>query len=649
MISKRIDRGKKTSSFDRLGRYVLDAKTEEAEILWTRTAEYILDLKDVEQSVPGEEKVLWARISNCEAEIPALAIAEILSTQAENSRSRLDKTYHCVISFPDGEQPTRAQLEDIEDAMCQALGFGEHQRISAVHQDTDNIHLHLAINKIHPVTFNALEPFRDYYTRNRICRELELKHGLTLDNGIGQGKRLGKAQEMEAHTGEQSLWSWIQANAASNLKIAAQEGENWQTLHQAFSDVGLAIKPRGAGLVISTMDGQSAVKASSIDRTLSFKALAQRFGEYQAPSLSLMPKAENRVKPYQPGPKLKDEQTRALYAEYQLTREQLRNERFAMKSEQRAKREAFACDLKIWHHGERERIRHSAMNTKQKREAYSQLAGEKQKALANHRQTEKAQSQVSRTAQKPLNWESFLIESAENGNGKALEILRQRRQRQERAATALLRADNYDAAKHVVYNDLKPIARKSGEMLYQVRDGGAITDERQRVRIDVLTSGSAFLALSMASERFQNQPLDVQGNDDFKKQVLQFAVQYHMPVQFKDSALEKQRQQAIAVSKQKKPSQSPALYAFIQQRNLMREKVSDVLAHRLWQASDTGEVIYEGRRNLTDGSQAILLRRGDEMLVKPVKDTEARNLKVGQVLLLEAKQQSVKVQKGMSL
>jgi Relaxase/Mobilisation nuclease domain/Large polyvalent protein-associated domain 7 len=646
VISKRIDRGKKTSNFDRLGRYVLEAKSDEAEILWTRTAEYVLDLKPETEG----DKVLWFRISNCEADIPALAIAEVLSTQAENSRSQLDKTYHCVISFPEGEQPTQAQLEDIEDSMCKALGFGEHQRISAVHQDTDNIHLHLAINKIHPVTFKALEPYRDYYIRNRVCREMEQKHGLTIDNGIGQGQRFGKAREMEAHTGEQSLWSWIQTHAAEDLKKAAQEGESWQAVHNEFQKHGLTIKPRGAGLVIAIEDGTAAVKASSIDRSLSFKSLTVKLGPYEAPFQINVVQSEKNQTRYTPGPKEKDSQTQALYAEYQTSKQQAWQERNELKTRQMKDRQTFNAELKTWHQGERQSIQSSSMTTKQKREAYSQLAEQKRQAWGEQRQKDNAFKQKLKETKTSLSWEGFLVQSAEQGNSRALELLRSRRQRQERAATALLKADNYAAAKHVVYADLKPIARQTGEMLYHVQDGGTVTDERSRVRVDTLTAGSTFLALSMAAERFEGQPLDVQGNESFKKQVLQFAVQYQMPVQFKDNDMEAQRQRLVkeATIASRSQSDSPALKAFLAQRNQMREKVADVLPHRLWKADDAGEAVYQGRRNLADGSQVILLRRADEMLVKQLHE-DFKQLKVGQVIQFNSQGQVASEQKGRSL
>jgi len=187
-------------------------------------------------------------------------------------------------------------------------------------------------------------------------------------------------------------------------------------------------------------------------------------------------------------------------------------------------------------------------------------------------------------------------------------------------------------------------------MLYQVQDGGSVTDERSRVRVDTLTAGSTFLALSMAAERFAGQPLDVQGNEKFKQQVLQFAVQYRMPVQFKDNEMEAQRQRFVKESAivSRLQSESPALKAFLAQRNQMREKVADVLPHRLWKAEDAGEAIYQGRRNLVDGSQVILLRRADEMLVKPVQE-DSKNFKVGQVIQLNSQGQVVSEQKGRSL
>ncbi len=76
------------------------------------------------QERPGQ-KVAWARVSNCQVDEPGWAVKEILATQNRNTRSGPDRNYHLVVSFPDGERPSREQVEDIEDRLCKAMGFAE--------------------------------------------------------------------------------------------------------------------------------------------------------------------------------------------------------------------------------------------------------------------------------------------------------------------------------------------------------------------------------------------------------------------------------------------------------------------------------------------------------------------------------------------
>jgi hypothetical protein len=50
--------------------------------------------------------------------------------------------------------------------------------VSVVHHDTDNVHIHVAINKIHPTTLTLHNPGYDYKTRSKLCAILE--HELVL-------------------------------------------------------------------------------------------------------------------------------------------------------------------------------------------------------------------------------------------------------------------------------------------------------------------------------------------------------------------------------------------------------------------------------------------------------------------------------------
>lgn len=106
----------------------------------------------------GDERVLYSHVSNCHSDSPAWALHEIEAVQAHNTRAQGDKIYHLIVSFSPGEEADQNTLLQCVEALCQSIGLGEHLRLSAVHADTDCLHLHVAINKIHPKTFNMVEP-----------------------------------------------------------------------------------------------------------------------------------------------------------------------------------------------------------------------------------------------------------------------------------------------------------------------------------------------------------------------------------------------------------------------------------------------------------------------------------------------------------
>lgn len=68
----------------------------------------------------------------------------------------------------------------------------------------------------------------------------------------------------------------------------------------------------------------------------------------------------------------------------------------------------------------------------------------------------------------------------------------------------------------------------------------------------------------------------------------------------------------------------------------MSERVNDLKPHRVWMAQDAGTVIYQGRRTLTDGSEAVLLETQEAMLVKSVQRSEDfKKVAVGQTVQLD--------------
>ncbi|MBF0250777.1 MAG: relaxase/mobilization nuclease domain-containing protein [Alphaproteobacteria bacterium] len=259
---------------------------------YRRLAEYIAGAKD-----PGEKlDKLWIVNTGAGESIDDLdfAIREIEATQALNVRSKTDKSYHLVVSFRD-ERPTDEALKDIEREFAKALGFEDHQRIAATHQNTDNFHLHVAFNKIHPVTHRSHMPLRDFRTLEKVCRAMEKKHGLQIDLGREDKQESNRkpqpAQDMEAHTWEQSFFSYVREHK-DELMMARDEAKTWQDLHEAFGAFDLVLRKRGNGLIIGSGDGNHRIKASDLDRSFSKAALEKKFGPYQSPQ-----KPRERCKP----------------------------------------------------------------------------------------------------------------------------------------------------------------------------------------------------------------------------------------------------------------------------------------------------------------------------------------------------------------
>lgn len=105
----------------------------------------------------------------------------------------------------------------IEERFTAALGYTEHQRHCGVHKNTANLHMHIAYNMIHPEKHTRHEPFRDYWKRDTLCRELEQEYGLVVDNGRNKEKQRSvgeKAALIEAHT---------QANNPLNRMLRTRE------------------------------------------------------------------------------------------------------------------------------------------------------------------------------------------------------------------------------------------------------------------------------------------------------------------------------------------------------------------------------------------------------------------------------------------
>ncbi|MCV4731434.1 relaxase/mobilization nuclease domain-containing protein, partial [Escherichia coli] len=133
---------------------------------------------------------------------------EYIARQAHYAKDDTDSVFHYILSWQSHESPRPEQIYDSVRHTLKSLGLADHQYVSAVHTDTDNLHVHVAVNRVHPETgyLNRLSWSQEKLSR--ACRELELKHGFAPDNGCwvhAPGNRIVRKTAVERD--RQNAWT----------------------------------------------------------------------------------------------------------------------------------------------------------------------------------------------------------------------------------------------------------------------------------------------------------------------------------------------------------------------------------------------------------------------------------------------------------
>lgn len=422
------------------------------------------------------------QVTNCDAYSVRDTITEVLATQYANTRAESDKTYHLIVSFRAGEQPSADTLKAIEERICAGLGYGEHQRVSAVHNDTDNLHVHIAINKIHPTRHTMHEPYYPHRALAELCTALERDYNLERDNHIpNQRGAAARAADMERHAGVESLVGWIKRECLEEIRGAT----SWAELHQVMRDNGLELRARGNGLVIEAGDGTT-VKASTLARDLSKPALEKRLGGFEAAPERREVQAKRS---YQKGPVRLRIDTTELYARYKDAQKGLT-----------AASASLGADL--------DAIR---KNYDQER--------------AKHYQGFQRQP-----------WADWLKQQATQGNAEALAALRARDAAQGLKGNTIEGQGRPRPGHAPVIDNIT----KKGTIIY--RAGlSAVRDDGDRLQVSREADRDGVqAALRMALAKY-GERITVTGSPEFKAQIIRAAADAQLPITFTDPGLERRR------------------------------------------------------------------------------------------------------------
>ena len=372
----------------------------------------------------GGERCTWYMAGNLEAldrrEDAELALSVIKLVQEGNVRTKRDKTYHAVISFhPNDRKLADSELEDVVRRTVAAVGLQEHQYIAVRHSDQEHEHVHIAVNKIHPVTLKIHHPFRDIPLFKVLAGELEKELGLhQVDRSVTRIDS-DRSRDYESARGVQSFSRWARSRIGE--KIDLDGVDNWNDLHARLAVHGVRVVKRGNGLaVVDATRGDLACKASSLGRHWSKQRLCERFGDFvEGPSAEhVMTMSREAYRPEPLGALRED----GLWHEYQealRTAQTRRDERReALFSKVEAARAAHRRHFKLRHHA----IAAMPIPGREKHKLYKMLSFEKKAAERRLRATIKRWRTLGVNTH-PGSWKEFLAARAGHGDQRAIRRL----------------------------------------------------------------------------------------------------------------------------------------------------------------------------------------------------------------------------------
>ncbi|PTQ78932.1 TraI/MobA(P) family conjugative relaxase [Nitrosomonas ureae] len=486
------------------------------------------------------ERISQIKVSNCYSDDQTAALIEIQNTQEMNTRAKSDKTCHLVLSFPEGERLSFKSLNAIEERFCDALGFTGHQRFSVVHDDTNNLHIHIAINKIHPRTLTIHNPYYDFIKVAKLCEQIEQEYGLTKVNHETVSDKASRvAQEIETRTGVESLLGWIRREVLTEIKHV----DNWQDLHRVLATHGLTIKEHGNGFVL-VANNNVAVKASSVDRSLSKGNLTQRLGAF-IPSEHSDQSLRSDIKQYQLRPLQNRIDTSRLYTRYQQKQSDSVRQRTAQWAMLRNTRDQLIERAKREAKLKRNLIKSIKAERLAKKALYATAHQQFKTTIAVIRSDYQQAYLHSKANHSRIGWLDWLAKEARNGNAEALAVLRSRRSGQFKGnqVSAKQSNDGFRTNGHFKNNLVESIT-KIGTVTYQA-GSTIIRDDGKRLIVLLDTSHEALADILQVAMKKYGSHLAISGTESFRLQIAQVAVQNQMRITFDDKRLEQYRQQLM--------------------------------------------------------------------------------------------------------
>jgi hypothetical protein len=509
-----------------------------------------------------------------------------------------DALCHYELAWPPGERPSRPQWMDCASYTLNALGYQDHQYMVVAHDDKKHFHIHIMVNKVHPETFKAHTPYRNWLTLDAAMRVLEARYGWTHTDGptrwdeeskqavrasnsernalrTAQQQPTGAAAKFEHYHDEESLQTYMRREVAPLVRtLLTRQNVRWEVLHTFLAKYHLRIeKGEAGGYTVLAADHNIRVKASDVFRN-NFAGRVNRettesvLGPWTPASTSIQHSAPHLAQHSERNIAQREERKAQRRAE----RSALMDEYNQYRNRQREVCKAFTTDgrdctqyLRDVLRQQKKEIRSSALSWPDKKVLLSQAAAQSVLEIRDL----KLSIQRRRQEAFPKNLRSWVADRAADGDARAAAQLRGWRyadQRNQRRLDARLEANamhigpppDHDSstdwadlaqqrlaaqqkqqalANQIAAPRIWKIDRKTGDVSYALNGQVSVIDRGRVVTVLNQDKAAVLFGLEMAIQKYGSR-IACTGTVEWKRMVSKVAAQHGISVQFTDPEMQ---------------------------------------------------------------------------------------------------------------
>jgi hypothetical protein len=509
-----------------------------------------------------------------------------------------DALCHYELAWPPGERPSRPQWMDCASYTLNALGYQDHQYMVVAHDDKKHFHIHIMVNKVHPETFKAHTPYRNWLTLDAAMRVLEARYGWTHTDGptrwdeeskqavrasysernalrTAQQQPTGAAAKFEHYHDEESLQTYMRREVAPLVRtLLTRQNVRWEVLHTFLAKYHLRIeKGEAGGYTVLAADHNIRVKASDVFRN-NFAGRVNRettesvLGPWTPASTSIQHSAPHLAQHSERNIAQREERK----AQRRVERSALMDEYNQYRNRQREVCKAFTTDgrectqyLREVLRQQKKEIRASALSWPDKKVLLSQAAAQSVLEVRALKQS----IQKRRQEAFPKNLRSWVADKAAEGDARAAAQLRGWRyadQRNQRRLDARLEANamhigpppDHDSstdwadlaqqrlaaqqkqqalANQIAAPRIWKIDRKTGDVSYALNGQVSVIDRGRVVTVLNQDKAAVLFGLEMAIQKYGSR-IACTGTVEWKRMVSKVAAQHGISVQFTDPEMQ---------------------------------------------------------------------------------------------------------------